>query len=82
MKSVVSIILFVCGKSAVVGFVSYSTVFYQVPAFIIQCDAVMVVKSELVTLGKKLVCLTGEYYSSEGTEDNTKDLEIHHKNNI
>jgi len=41
----------------------------------------MVVKSELVTLGKKLVFLTGEYSTSEGTEENTKDLEIHYKNN-
>jgi hypothetical protein len=56
-------------------------VLYQLPAFIIQRDAVMVVKSELVTLEKKLACLTGEYCSSEGTGENGKDLEIHHKNN-
>jgi len=42
----------------------------------------MVVKSELVTLGKKLVCLIGEYYSYERTEENAKGLEIRNKNNI
>jgi hypothetical protein len=54
---------------------------YQLPAFIVQCGAVMVVKSELVALGKKLVCFIGEYYSSVGNEENTKGLEIRHKNN-